>query len=516
MIPNKILFSALFLLIGVISIAFQVKQNESLFVKPTNFPEPIYDFTQNPLTTEGVALGKALFYDALLSKDNTVSCGSCHQQSSGFTQHGHNLSHGVRDLLTKRNSMPLANMAWSSAFGWDGGVHDLDLFPLSPLQNPVEMDESLPNVLEKLKKTETYPPLFEKAFGTKDINSERFLKALSQFVLTMVSANSRYDKYIRNEGQTLSDIELEGEAIFKKKCTSCHSGVLFTDAKFRNNGLKANKNDDMGRYEVTRKENDRYAFKVPSLRNLASTAPYMHDGRFSSLEEVLEHYNSGVEDSPTLDPILKKNKTISLSKEDKTKIIAFLNTLNDTEFLKNKKFAEFDVDNFDPEKYRNIDWDRIDLKTDKPGVIATFYRVFDLYEAAKIALTTKNPVAISEATYKMLGEFNSMDFLTLTPLQRAFFQQIYEDLAFEVENITLTDDYRLQRNYFGNVSKYLMRMIQAFKTNEKPIYYFQCPTPFDKLGNYAVWLSATENDKNPFFPEGTDCKPIQMTLMPVK
>jgi cytochrome c peroxidase len=161
------------------------------------------------------------------------------------------LSHGINDLLTKRNSMPLFNLAWSTDFGWDGGVHHLDLFAISPLQNPAEMDESLPNVLEKLRYSKTYPALFEKAFGTDEINTERFLKALSQFMLTMVSANSRYDKWMRNEGGALTETEQEGLALVEQKCAPCHSGVLFSDFKFRNNGLPTAVNTDEGRYDIT-------------------------------------------------------------------------------------------------------------------------------------------------------------------------------------------------------------------------------------------------------------------------
>ena len=320
--------------LGFFLLSFCATEDPKLFEKPSNFPSPVYKFGENPLTPAGVALGKALFYDALLSKDNTVSCGSCHQQSAGFTQHGHALSHGINDLLTKRNSMPLFNLAWSPDFGWDGGVHHLDLFPISPLQNPAEMDETLPNVLDKLRYSKTYPPLFEKAFGTDEINTERFLKALSQFTLTMVSANSRYDKFMRNEGETLTETERAGMALVEQKCSSCHSGVLFSDFTFRNNGLKAASNTDIGRYDITLLDEDRYKFKVPSLRNLTATAPYMHDGRFGTLEEVLDHYASGVEKSATLDPFLNANGQlgISLNADEKANIIAFLKTLNDEAF----------------------------------------------------------------------------------------------------------------------------------------------------------------------------------------
>lgn len=197
------IFKPFFLLITGLTLLFSVDwnaQTDPLFSVPSNFPKPNYNFEKNVLTKEGIELGRMLFYDASLSKDNTVSCGSCHQQASGFTQHGHALSHGVGGQFTKRNAMQLSNMAWSNSFGWDGGVHDLDLFAVSPITNPLEMDETLANVYDKLRKSPNYPILFEKAFGTPEINTERFLKSLSQFMLTMVSANSKYDHYIRNEG----------------------------------------------------------------------------------------------------------------------------------------------------------------------------------------------------------------------------------------------------------------------------------------------------------------------------
>ena len=344
---------------GFLLLSFCGNRQEELFTKPSHFPEPVYKFQENPLTPAGVALGKTLFYDALLSKDNTVSCGSCHQQSAGFTQHGHSLSHGINDLLTKRNSMPLFNLAWSTDFGWDGGVHHLDLFAISPLQNPAEMDESLPNVLEKLRYSKTYPPLFEKAFGTDEITAERMMKALSQFMLTLVSANSRYDKYLRNE-VTLTADELDGMKLFEDKgCKTCHAGILFTDQSYRNNGIPKFERSklvytngvpsiqtvwDEGRYEITKQETDRFKFKVPSLRNIAESLPYMHDGRFKTLQEVLNYYDAGVQDTPNLDPILKQNGRlgIPLNADEKRKIIAFLNTLTDTDFLKDKRFAEPD------------------------------------------------------------------------------------------------------------------------------------------------------------------------------
>lgn len=253
------------------------------------------------------------------------------------------MSHGIDDLLGFRNAPALQNLAWRNSFFWDGGVHDLDLLPLSPIENPVEMDELPSNVLTKLRADERYPPLFEAAFGTAEINSSRFLQALSQFMNSMVSANSKYDRYVLGKEQLTAD-EQAGLQLVEQKCTPCHEGFLFTDQSFRNNGLSIFFLTDKGRETITLNEADRYKFSVPSLRNIALTAPYMHDGRFWKLEQVLEHYNSGVKDNETLDPQLRISDTergIPLTTAEQGQIISFLHTLTDEEFLTDRKFAEF-------------------------------------------------------------------------------------------------------------------------------------------------------------------------------
>lgn len=312
---------------------------------PANFPPMVYDLSKNPVKQAGFELGRALFYEGQLSRDGIVSCGFCHQQSAGFTHHGHDLSHGVDDRLGKRNAQPIQNLAFYHDFMWDGGIHDLDLQPLAPIEDPNEMDESMPNVLAKLRNHPNYPNMFARAFGTPEITGERMLKALSQFMVTMVSANSRYDKYVRNEGGTLSQEELRGLQLFNEKgCVNCHSGGLFTDQTYRNNGLSQEFNQDLGRYDITLDEADKYKFRVPSLRNVEVTRPYMHDGRFRNLEMVLDHYSEGVEDIPTLDPLLRRadgRRGIPMTTEEKRLIIAFLRTLTDDTFLNDKRFSEF-------------------------------------------------------------------------------------------------------------------------------------------------------------------------------
>ena len=312
---------------------------------PSNFPEPVYDLLANPLTEEGVALGKMLFYDPALSRDNTISCGFCHQQPTAFTHHGHDVSHGIGDLLGRRNSLPVQNLIWYRNFFWDGGVHNLDLVPLNAINNPVEMDEEPTNILLKLEKQQKYKDKFKAAFGSEEINSTRFLQSLTQFMATMVSANSRYDRYVRNEGVQLSPNELQGEVLFRQHCASCHSTDLFTDQSFRNNGF-SNENDflkDPGRQEITLNPEDRGKFKVPSLRNVEYTAPYMHNGKLNSLREVLNFYTSGVQLSSTLDPLLVQNGQpgIDLTVDEENRIIDFLKTLTDEEFLSDRRFSEY-------------------------------------------------------------------------------------------------------------------------------------------------------------------------------
>jgi cytochrome c peroxidase len=317
--------------------------------QPPHFPKPAYNFERNPITTAGFQLGKRLFYDRRLSRDNSISCGSCHIQSSAFTHHGHDVSHGIDDQLTLRNAPPIMNLAWHHAFGWDGGVFSLDLFAISPIEAHNEMDETLENVLNKLRKDPEYRNLFRRAFGSEEITTARFLMALAQFQLMAVSANSKYDRYL--QGLTaLSALEKEGLRIFEQKCAACHSGVLFTDLQYRNNGLPPRRvhiegvdSTDTGRHRVTLLPEDMFKFKVPSLRNLRYTAPYMHDGRFATLEEVLDHYSHGVMDSPTLDPLLRQagGTGIPLSEEEKTALMAFLETLNDESFVRDPRLSEF-------------------------------------------------------------------------------------------------------------------------------------------------------------------------------
>ncbi len=308
------------------------------FVKPENFPEPTYTFDNNPVTQEGFELGRRIFFDPLLSIDNSVSCGNCHNQAVAFSDPQHTLSIGVDGKVGIRNAPALANMAFMDEFFWDGGVTHLDFVPLNAIEADFEMGEEIANVIDKLNNHSDYPQLFKEAFDVDTINTPRLLHALSQYTVMMVSATSRYDKYIRNEGEELTEDELAGLQLFETKCSSCHEGALFTDQSYRNNGLDETF-DDRGRATITELESDEGKFKVPSLRNVAITDPYMHDGRFFTLEQVLNHYSEGVWESATLDEELRGDQLgIPLTETEKAQIIAFLNTLTDTDFTRDPKF----------------------------------------------------------------------------------------------------------------------------------------------------------------------------------
>lgn len=313
---------------------------------PSNFPDIAYNLENNPLTEAGFELGKKLFYEGKLSANNAIPCAFCHVQAFAFTHHGHTLSHGVNGGIGFRNATPIQNMAFQKEFMWDGAATHLDFQPIIPLTSALEMGETLTNVIEKLKKEPYYQKQFVKAFEDGEVNSANMLKALSQFMVLMVSSNSKYDKYVRHEDNvTLSQIELDGLNTFRNKCASCHSTDLFTNQSYKNNGLLVNpKLNDKGRFVVFENPSDLYKFKVPSLRNVEHTSPYMHDGRFSTLEAVLDFYNSGMVDNGNVDASLKRDDGsfgITLLNYEKESIIAFLNTLTDNEFLNDTRFSEY-------------------------------------------------------------------------------------------------------------------------------------------------------------------------------
>ena len=309
------------------------------FQMAATFPMPDLPM-DNPLIEERVSLGEKLFQDPAFSKDNSISCLACHNPEKGFSD-PRRFSIGIHGDPGTRNSMTLLNLAWKKSFFWDGRATSLRQQVLMPVQEHDEMDESLENVAKKLSSNSAYPPLFEKAFGSPQINPEKIALALEQFVLTLTSYRSKFDLAMAGLTQLTAE-EQKGFELFMTEfeprmgqrgadCFHCHGGALFTDSQFHNNGLDVS-SADPGLRKVTGRESDAGKFSTPTLRNVALTAPYMHDGRFKSLEEVIEHYSSGVQRSPTLDPNLSKHPTegMQLSRPDKKALVAFLKTLTDT------------------------------------------------------------------------------------------------------------------------------------------------------------------------------------------
>tara|TARA_B100000767_G_scaffold245164_1_gene243878 strand:- start:330 stop:1220 length:891 start_codon:yes stop_codon:yes gene_type:complete len=284
-------------------------------------------------------LGRQLFYDPILSKDQSISCASCHLQATGFTHVDHDLSHGIEGRIGKRNSMALMNLAWNTSFMWDGGVNHIEIQALAPISSENEMGSSLKEVVTKLNASEKYKTLFYNSYKDSLVTGQKTLLALTQFVVMLNSYNSKYDKYVRNEaGGEFTAQEKNGLSIFKNNCASCHTEPLFTNNEFHNNGLTLDPYlKDFGRMLITNKSEDSLKFKVPTLRNIQFTPPYMHDGRFETLKDVITHYNSGVTHSITLAENLKNN--LELTHKEEVDLLVFLRTLTDVEFLFNNRFS---------------------------------------------------------------------------------------------------------------------------------------------------------------------------------
>ena len=318
-------------LVAIITLfAFTAKVD---FLYPKHFPKPYYNFNNNTLTEPKILLGKALFYDPLLSKDGSISCASCHSSYNAFAHTDHELSHGINDQIGFRNAPALFNLAWQQNFMWDGAINHLDMQALAPITHPKEMGENLIDVVIKLQASPLYKTLFKQAFKDTIITGERLLKAMSQFELTLVSANSKYDKVMKKQ-TVFTEQEQSGYTLFKQHCNSCHAEPLFSNYAFANNGLPVDSTlNDYGKMNITQKSEDSLMFKIPTLRNLSYTFPYMHDGRFKKLNEVLLHYTQGVTQSVTLSHQLKNN--INLTSNQKIDLLSFILTLNDSAFVFN-------------------------------------------------------------------------------------------------------------------------------------------------------------------------------------
>jgi len=315
---------------------------------PANFPT-FTDDIENPLTAEGIELGRLLFYDTRLSGNNKLSCGSCHRQDMAFSDAVALNNIGVSGRELPRHSPALINLAWANnGLFWDGGSTNLESQAFGPLTNVDEMHQNLTELEHELKQIPAYVNKFKLVFNS-EIKSVHVVKALAQFQRTLISGNSKYDKYSRKEpGVLLTTEEFNGLMLVNAKCGNCHAGELFTDNGYHNNGIDndfsntAHEGLFQGRFRISFNPLDLGKFKTPTLRNVMLTAPYMHDGRFKSIDEVLEHYNSELRYSPTVDPLLFQNKNqlgIPISNNEKIAIKSFLNVLNDKDFISNKKFS---------------------------------------------------------------------------------------------------------------------------------------------------------------------------------
>jgi cytochrome c peroxidase len=308
-------------------------------IRPDHFPPAHYNFETHTYSKKGFELGRKLFFDPVLSVDESISCGSCHHQKDAFADGGKALSVGVFGQTTDRNSPPIMNMAWNTSFMWDGGINHIEVQPFAPLINPKEMGEDLNHVLTKLLDHPEYPALFEQAFGKTPLDDQQFFWALAQYMGNLVSSDSKYDQYLLGE-VPFTETEQQGYNLFRAHCEACHQEPLLTDYGFHNNGLDT-LFLDVGRFAISQQADDMGTFKTPSLRNIMLTAPYMHDGRFEHILDVIDHYSHGIKNSPTLSPALHGHiGGIGMSDAEKQALLSFLETLTDYEFISDPELAE--------------------------------------------------------------------------------------------------------------------------------------------------------------------------------
>ena len=352
---NKLLVSLLIIILLEVSCKKEIEHDLTPYtLEYGTFPSPNIP-ADNELTKQKVKLGRMLFYDKIMSSDGTISCASCHLQANSFND-DKQFSEGVNGLLGDRNAMSIINLAWNTnEFFWDGRSHLLRDQSLGPIENPVEMNETLDNVILKLSAIEEYKNQFKRAFGSEEINSLKMSLAMEQFMFTIVSNKSKFDD--EKAGlTTFTTNEERGRYLFNQEyneffplesgadCAHCHSSFNFENDKYMNNGISSNLEiqSDFGRYNVTNDESVKGKFKVPTLRNIELTAPYMHDGRFATLEEVVAHYNEGVKISTTIEPEIENTRVngLGLTIQDKADLVAFLKTLTDPTIATNSEFSE--------------------------------------------------------------------------------------------------------------------------------------------------------------------------------
>jgi cytochrome c peroxidase len=341
------------LLVAVVSGCNQPDDNDPYVTTPYELqipqglpPMDMFIPADNPMTVEGVALGRKLFYDPILSGDNSQACADCHKQELGFGD-PRQFSVGIDGSVGTRQSMALVNLGWNQfGFFWDGREATLEDQALKPITNPIEMNTTWPEVEAKLNADEEYKLLFKQAYNVDVIDSLTVAKAISQFERTLISGNSKFDKWYNQQIIQLSESELRGFILYNGEgadCFHCHGlGGLITDNRFRNNGLDSDFSADQGRYLVTGNDGDKGKFRTPTLRNTFMTAPYMHDGRFQTLEQVVDHYSQHIIPSATIDPLMELvgNGGAQLTQQDKDDLVAFLRTFTDETFLANPEFSD--------------------------------------------------------------------------------------------------------------------------------------------------------------------------------
>jgi cytochrome c peroxidase len=326
-----------FIALSLILVSYKLVLKQVPFYIPKGWPKPMYDFESNPLSIMKFELGRTLFYDPDLSRDSTISCASCHLQFSGFTHIDHALSHGIDGKIGTRNSPVLINLAWNKHFHWDGGAGDLNQQAINPLTHSKEMDNNLKEIIRRLNQSTFYRKRFYEAYGDSLVSTEKLLKSLASFTVSLVSANSKYDQYQRGEVD-FDDQEKRGLKLFQRFCSSCHAEPLFTINHFKNNGLAIDPElNDEGRKTITSNQNDLGLFKVSTLRNVEFSFPYMHDGRFKKLRDVVNHYSELPNSKIGFSKELKRIKK-PLTENQQKDIISFLKTLSDKEFLYNPIF----------------------------------------------------------------------------------------------------------------------------------------------------------------------------------
>lgn len=305
---------------------------------PAGLPAPVYRFADNPLSKEGFELGRKLFYDGRLSRDGNFPCSHCHEQRAAFGTFEHDRSHGYNNSHTLRNAPPLFNLPWQKEFHWDGEYKTLLQEAKHPLNTFDEMGADIKGAVARLERDGEIKKMFKETFGSSWITEDRIIKALSQFTGTIISDNSKYDKVKRGEASFTSQ-EQSGYTIFQSKCTGCHPEPMFTDYSYRNIGLPVDPVlNDLGRIRVTGIAEDNLKFRVPSLRNVVLTSNYMHDGRFGTIAQVINHYRTGVSAGTSVDPLVQGG--ISMTNNEAIDIAVFLKTLSDSSILTNPLYKK--------------------------------------------------------------------------------------------------------------------------------------------------------------------------------